>query len=229
MIRWSKAATRRGRLAAVASAAWGIVALAACWPGDVTSIQDLDVVVTVHDSTANFGKATYALPDSVIHIDLGIGDLIDLTRDYDSLILAEVARQMNALGYDRRTVAEIQQGGADYVLLVQANGREVTSYYVSYPWCGYWDWWYWGYWGGCYPGYYPPQVGEVTYQVGTVFIDMIDAEQVDPDQMAFPRIWIGAMNGILNQTTGATTQQRLIDGIERAFEQSPYLGAGAGN
>ena len=226
MTRSNKVRRRLRSLIAAGWSAWALLALAACWPGDVNSVQDLDVVVTVYDSTANFSKVTYGLPDSIVHIDLGIGEKVDVPRDHDALILSEVARQMDALGYQRRTAAEIQQGGADYVVLVQAAGREVTQYYAWYPWCGYWDWWYWGWWGGCYGGYYPPQVGEVTYEVGTVFIDLIDGEGVDPDEDSFVRIWIAALNGLLNQTVGATSEQRITDAIERAYAQSPYLGAG---
>jgi Domain of unknown function (DUF4136) len=216
----SRATQRPGRLLGAVLAGWAIMALAACWPGDVSSVQDLDVVLTVHDSTADFSKPTYAMPDTVMEIDLGIGDKIEISHQYDSLILAEVARQMNALGYQRQTPAQVQQNGADYILVVQVSAREVTSYYASYPGCGYWDYWYWGYWGGCWGWYYPPVVGEVTYQVGTVFMDMLEGT-VDPDQEAFPRIWIGALNGLLQ---GSATQQRIISGIEQAYAQSPYLG-----
>ena len=64
--------------------AGALLLLASCYPGEVTSVQQLDVVVTTHDDTVTFTNfATYALLDSVVHIDLenALNDsLLDLRR-----------------------------------------------------------------------------------------------------------------------------------------------------
>ena len=48
-----------------------LLGLASCYPGEVTSVQQLDVVVTAHNDTVTFTSfTTFALLDSVVHIDL---------------------------------------------------------------------------------------------------------------------------------------------------------------
>ena len=67
--------TWRGRFSSVlALGGLGTLSLAACWPGDVTSLAQLDLVVTVHDSSAVFTNMTYVMPDSVVEVDLGLDD-----------------------------------------------------------------------------------------------------------------------------------------------------------
>lgn len=216
--------TQRGRFfSALALGALGTLSLAACWPGDVTSLAQLDLVVTVHDSSANFRNMTYVLPDSVVEVDLGSENQIPLDRSFDDQILADVAAQMDAKGYTRVSTQEATNNGADYVVLVEASAHTVTSYYAVYPWCGGWGWWGgWGWYGGCYPGYYPPAVGSTTYESGTIFVNLIDA--CDQDMRRCKRIWIGALNGVLASNP---TGQRITSGIQRMYDQSPYLGPNA--
>ena len=48
--------------------AGALLTVSSCYPGDVTNIQQLDVVVTAHDETVDFTSlSTYVLLDSVIH------------------------------------------------------------------------------------------------------------------------------------------------------------------
>ena len=72
-----------------------------CYPGDVTNIQQLDLVVTSHDDTVSFSSfRTYAVLDSVVHIDLedNVNDSL-LNRENDALILARVRAGMEGMGY----------------------------------------------------------------------------------------------------------------------------------
>ncbi len=63
--------------------------LAACYPGDVTNVAQTDLVVTVHDSTTNFGAIrTFAIPDSVVQLFEDSAGSVDLTDEFDSLIIA---------------------------------------------------------------------------------------------------------------------------------------------
>jgi hypothetical protein len=39
-------------------------------------------------------------------------------------------------------------------------------------------------------------------------------------------MWVAGLNGVLEGSTSATLTTRLHNGIEQAFEQSPYLGDG---
>ena len=221
----------RGKRSAARTLATGMALglllwLPACYPGEPTSVTQLDVVLTTHDSTVSFGSfTTYAMPDSVVHIgnDSLIDDIVDLPRAFDDLILETVEDNMEALGYDRED--DPLNNAADLVLLVAAVGVENTDYWYYGGWGSYWGYYPgWGYPGG-YPGYgwyYPPYYGgSVTYEVGTLMLFLVDPEALDAELDAIGVVWAGAVRGLLTDTP---TPTRVVDGIDQAFTQSPYLG-----
>ena len=141
----SAGALRRVSLAALL----GLVAVAGCYPGSTNlDDEDYDIVNTVYDDEADFASyRTYALPDTVIHIeDSDEVDIIELPRDFDDLILDLAEANMNALGYVRESDPEAN--GVDLILLASAVGTESTEWFYG-GWCGSWGW---------YPGY-PPGSG----------------------------------------------------------------------
>ena len=205
--------------------AGALLFLVSCYPGDVTNIQQLDLVVTTHDDTVTFANfATYALLDSVVHIDLedNANDNL-LTRANDALILARVRAGIEGMGYVEETdPANITP---DVVMLVGALAVEKDAYF-SYGW---WPWYGWyPYYPCCYgPGYgwgYPSGVGSVTYATGTLVITMLDPTRVGDEVDTAPVLWVAAANGLLGSSTSATTA-RITTAIDQAFDQSPYLSA----
>ena len=207
--------------------AGALLLFASCYPGEVTSVAQIDIVVTTHDDTVNFQSfTTYDLYEMVVHIDFDTLSPSDslLDRSFDALILAEVRAGIEALGY----VEETDPGTTppDVVLLVGAIAVENTAYF-SYGW-----WPYYGgypYWGGCCygPGWgwgYPSGgVGSVSYDVGTLVITMLDPDRpTNPDTEidTAPVLWLAAINGIL---TGSGQAVRLTNLIDQAYDQSPYL------
>ncbi len=205
--------------------AGALLLFASCYPGEVTSVAQLDVVLTAHDDTVNFQSfTTYLLLDSVVHIDYEnnmADDLLD--RSNDALILSEVRAGIEAMGYVEETDPGTTQ--PDVVLLVGAIAAENTAYF-SYGWWPY----YGGYpgWGCCYgPGWgwgYPSGgVGSVSYDVGTLVITMLDPDRPsnpDTEVDTAPVLWLAAINGIL---TGSGQAARLTNLIRQAYDQSPYL------
>jgi hypothetical protein len=216
-------------------AAMGLgIGLAACYPGSIDSVSELDVVVTVQDTSVNYAQfLLYAMPDTVVQINDTAEGSVDLSHEHDALIISTVAQRMAQLGYVRVTIPDPPQAlppdsTPDLVVLVTSVGVE-NDYYVYYPGGGYWGWWPgWGYYPPYGPGYgwgYPGYWGSGSYEAGTLFMDMIDpnepAQPVEPPEI--PVIWTGALNGVLGGSS-ASTATRLTDGINRAFDQSPYLG-----
>ena len=200
-----------------------------CYPGEVTSVAQLDVVVTTHDDTVSFTSfATYALLDSVVHIDLddNMADSL-LDRSNDVLILSEVRAGIEAMGYVLEPNPDVTQ--PDVTLLV---GAIATENDVFFAW-GWWPWWGWGGgWGGCCygPGWgwgWPPTggVGSVTYEVGTLMIAMVDPDRPSnpdgPIDLA-PVMWLAALNGVLTGSS-ISQQSRITTLIRQAYSQSPYL------
>ena len=198
---------------------------ASCYPGEVTSIQQLDLVVTVHDSTVDFTSyTTYALLDSVVHIDRENNNNDNLlNRDNDALMLSQIRSNIEALGY----VEEMDPANntPDILFLVGAFGITNTDIYVSYPWWGWYGWY--PYWPCCGPGYgwgYPSVPVVVQYDTGTLAISLVDpARAVGVDPNTLPVIWLAGINGLLSGSEASITA-RIINAIDQAFSQSPYLG-----
>jgi hypothetical protein len=213
---------------AVAAAAF---ALSSCGlDSGFNSVADFDVVITVYDDTADFGALnTYAMPDSVAHLDVlaARGDDARVSRAYDRVILDEVASNLEAAGYEREESPE--ENGADFVVLVSVTSTD-WEVWASYGWYDYWGWYGgWDYWGG-YPGYgyyYPPcyECGTVTeFSTGSIIIDMLDVNNADEQNEIMPIIWTAGINGLLEGTVSSVSD-RIVDNVEQAFAQSPYLEA----
>jgi Domain of unknown function (DUF4136) len=200
----------------------------ACHPDSPTSESELDVVATAHDDTVNFGAiGTFVMPDSVVEIvpAESVATALPFNHDYDRLILDGVASHMEALGYTRLATYDAANP-PDVVLTVRGIAVRNTDVYVSYPWWGYWGWYGWPccYGPGWGVGY--PVVSVSQYDVGTILFDMWDSRRADleSEQGVIPAIWVAALRGLVNQGSPADAPARIDLAIDRAFEQSPYLG-----
>jgi hypothetical protein len=108
----------------------------------------------------------------------------------------------------------------DVLVLASAVADEYTAYtYNPGYWWGYWGWYYPCYY--CYPGY--PGYATVTqYDAGTLFIDMIETATISLGDSTTRFAWTAGVNGVLG-TSSASTAQRVLAGLDKAFNQSPYL------
>lgn len=191
-------------------------ALLSCYPGDEITVSEADVVVTAFSPDIDFAQMVdFALADSVLHL-VPEGEDDDISRAYDATILTEVRDNMSALGFNEVS----DPAAADVLMVVAVTSSEYTSYY-SYSPCYYYCWYYpyppgWGW-------YYPSYIGAYSYTIGTIFINMI--QRVDPagDEERIPVAWVAALNGYADKSSNAT---RIRNGIDQAFAQSKYLGAG---
>jgi hypothetical protein len=187
----------------------------ACYPGDELTVSETDAVITVFNQSADFStKLTYAMPDTVIHL-VEEGDDDDITRAHDASILSGIRAGLEGLGFTE----SLDPATADVHVL---TGVTVNDYVGYYWYGGYWCYWY-GYppaWGW-YP-YYPGGGYSYSYSVGTILIMMFDRDDADATEPTAP-IWSAALNGLANQSSGG---QRISNGIDQAFAQSQYLGAG---
>ena len=200
---------RAGALLLVA----GALGLGSCYPGDALTTGDTDLVITLYDRDADFtSKLTYAMPDTVVQIALPGEDSEPITREYDDEILASIVENMTAAGYTRIPDPE----SADVVVLAAINTTDWTGTTV---WCD----WYWDYWWGYVPGWCYPV--EYEYTTGTVVIEMLDPEKTEVDERRLPAIWTAAVNGVA-EGSHPETVDRIQDGIDAAFDQSPYLAEG---
>jgi hypothetical protein len=186
-----------------------------------SSIADYDVVITTYSGEVDYGSIrTYAVPDTVFHlVDPDDSEADEISREFDGLILSTVSQQLDLLGYTQEPDPETST--PDILVPVSVTTSEhygtITDWYPIWGWHPYWPWGPgWGYW-------YP--VEQVyTYSTGTIFIHMLDAKNADPEEETVAVIWYATINGVLGDTS-ANTARRIETNIEKAFDQSPYLGA----
>lgn len=178
------------------------VGLYSCYPGDEITAADTDIVATYFDKEADFStKLTYAIRDSVIRLDEDGNPIFDETGPYDDDVIQKIKTKLEDAGFD----LVVNPADADVFVFVVTN----KSTWVSGGCYSSWYSWYYPYYGYCYPVYY-------TYDVGSLLIAMIDpSEQKNA-------LWVAALNGIL-EDTNAGILDRVYDGIDQAFTQSPYL------
>jgi len=190
--------------------------LGGCYPKGPIYYSDSDLVATNYDNGFDYtAQSTYALPDSVVHVVDPDERDPDIDRTYDQTILDRLESNMDARGYTRVD----DPFEADFIL--QPYVWSATSTGIIYDY-GYWDWYYPPY-GGWYP-YYPWGGYVYSYTYGTVLVDIVDKEGIDLEEEFIPVVWTGALNGALSENV-SDVRNRIRDGIDQCFEQSPYLTA----
>jgi hypothetical protein len=182
-----------------------------CYPEGPEFAEELDIAYTVYDDEYDFAsKGTYALPDRIPRI---TGDLIDgeepefIKEPYNSNILSTIASNMADLGWTQVEDPE----DADIQLLPAAWTNTTVVFSGSY-WCWYYPYYCGGWW-------YYPYPAATSYSTGTLVMVMNDlnAESTDGSTRI---VWTAAINGLL---TGTYNADRVNNGINQSFEQSPYL------
>ncbi len=197
-----------------------VLVMFSCYPSGPSSSGETDVVITAYDSQFNFGNIhTYALPNIVFELE----GTDEVNHDFDDLILNEIEKNMNAIGYVRENNPLVN--GAD-IVVIASIGRTDQTWVGGGGWWGWWGGWPgWGYWPGYGPGWgvwYPwPVMG--TFSTGTLYVEMLDPnDSIDTDQR-IPARWAAALNGVLSSSSDITAQ-RIVSGIAQIFNQSSYLG-----
>ena len=190
----------------------GGLALTSCYPEDVNSYSELDLVLTNYDVNYDYESInTYFLPDSVMPEVDEDGKPVRGDTQNDAYIISEVERQLNSLGLTR--VTDTTGLNFDVVFLVSKASQTTIVYYYNY-WYGYWGW---------YPGYYPgwgyPSYS--TYTTGTILVNMYDPEEYNGDTEVVPVRWAGVANGLLNVTNNQTLRQRISIAFEKMFNEFP--------
>lgn len=197
----------------------------ACYPGEIQSVDELDLVLTAYDPLASFDSfATYAMPDTIIRID-DVGSVLVPAPGLDQQVLDAVATEFTALGYTR--VATDAPGAPDVVLLLTVNAAE-SRLWSRDLWWSHWGWvpgwatWYPSWRSGWAPLY--PWAGRYAgvRSPGTLEVVMIDADQPVAHADAIPVVWAAVIEGLFFGSE-ASVLSRFQGLIRQAFDQSPYL------
>lgn len=213
--------------------------------------EDYDLTITHYDNTFDFTtNKTFYLRDSVglisDYIEKGDNDWKAFygVNGASKAIKTRVRQQLLSLGYTE--ISDSLQD-ADFAVNMVATLTQNQGY-VYYP--GYW-WGYPGYWGGYgygwgygggwglgYGGYYPWYGGgySYTYETGNLMIEFAEGDSLrafveymkqnpdgspsDPNAPELKFIWSSFIDGLVDD---GTTTDRVLNGIDEAFDNSSYL------
>ena len=199
------------------------------YPDSKARVEDLDLVITVYDDQANFQTYnTYAIVDTVRQITddtVNVSSSNDpIDQEINDLILLSIETNMTALGYQKVDQANQADLAINVGIIVNefgiTGGYPIYKYY--YPPYWYCSGYYWGYPGYGYGYPYPPVYRVQVYKVGTLIIDIIDLGNVNIGDQTIATVWTGTIIGLLESNT-QDLKKRIKDGIDQAFEDSPYL------
>lgn len=185
------------------------VVVTSCYPDYGLTTSDFDVVTTFKSDATDFQTyRTFFIPDSIDKI-LDGGLISSNSGQYDQQVLKEIENQMIANGYTK--VANPTT--ADLVLYIATTSSSTFTYYPGW-WGGYYGWYYpWYGYGGVY----------YSYTTGSLFIDMVDKDKFDPNKKITGVVWVGIVNGLLDNSSSVEIKTRVINSVDKMFEQSPYL------
>jgi hypothetical protein len=203
--------------------------LPGCYPDNNLTVDQATVVSTGYNDSVNFQNLhTYYMPDTIL---VRRADTSDHTPvENQKAYLAEVAKEMQAMGYQRLTLQDTALHQVpDVDLIVSAIEQNYVAggwYQPWYPDWGFgWDWygpWFPG-WGWYYPpSYYPPLPWFTTYKTGTLLMEMVNPRDYDiiRGDTVSRVYWNAALNGLLQ---GSDIKARVLAGIDQAFKQSPEI------
>ena len=214
-----------------------ILACQGCTSEKFDTSNDYDAVLTIKDKEYNYKKnKTYAVVDDLRDLSEFAETPIDIKEidKWEEIILTRIHKNMKDLGYTEET-GDIE--AADVVVAAGVVAAENWQFYSYYPWWGWYGWYYYPYYGGATVG--------VNFSSGSVVLVMIDPERTitpyeltgdtayigdagDEDggvpENVYRAIWGAGIHGLLNYVT----ETKVKNGIDQAFEQSPYLNVGGG-
>ena len=193
------------------------VFLSGCYPGDALTTSELDIILTSKDEAADFTQyQTFSMPDEVF-VYQPENDDFELSPSMEAAILNQVRTNMENLGYEYIEPIDTNPE-PDVVVLPEIfilNHSQVGSCWGC--WGGWYPWWPgWG--GGWYPPYPPTYI--VTFQSGTVLLNIIDVDANAGNEDKIMSEWSAAINGLVRN---GISESQVTSYINQAFEQSDYL------
>ncbi len=186
------------------------IGLAACGYEAPDEVINGQAVAAVHAPSADFTQySTFTVTDKIAVHDNTTGVPQEYTKDAPQIV-AQVRKNMEARGYTYVPFSPTANVDLVIGLIAYLGNATYGGYYC--------DWYYWGY----YPyscGYY--YYG--TYNYGTLLLDMGDLKNAPPQTpgATLNSVWGSAIYGVLG--TQGYNVSNVLAGIDRAFNQSPYL------
>lgn len=200
-----------------------------CVGDPIVSVPTNGMVMTFNDGSVDFGALnTFAMPDSIVHIAPATGTPLDISRQYDSVVLERVRRNFVSRGYTE--VSAPSNKTPSFVVLVGATAMTDFRPWAPYPW--YASWSFYDGWGWYSPGFnadwmliFPWSVvfGGMVVDRGTILITVVPTASVNQIGKSMRSAWAGLATAELDDVS--LTADGLRSCIDEMFRQSPFLAA----
>lgn len=199
-----------------------VLVLAACHMEPYPQDGDSEYLVyTSPDKNINFSQfMTFDIADSVLVI--GQSEKPEYSQSDNALALIQAYRtNMENAGYIYTPSNPDAELGIQLTFIIRTE-RFVQYYsnpnwWLDYP--GYWPAGYWGNWTGWYYAY--PVT--YTYTTNALVTEMVDLTADEGEGKSLPIVWTNYIGGPGSYSM-SNDVKRIINGIDQAFAQSPYLG-----
>jgi len=203
----------------------GSIILSSCGVPDATQAE-LDITVTARDPNYKFSQVkTYTLPNTVVVIqDPEATTAKTITSSLNDFAINQVASHFNTAGYQRLT--DTNGPKPDFFVEVSVMQTTHTDVYYS-SWTSYWGGYYAPWYGAGFayaPVAYPYVINST---LGSLIVNMTNPNQPDATTQKIPTQWVAVVNGAVDGSVETQVQARIESGLNEAFNQSPYLKAGA--
>lgn len=187
------------------------------------SPQDPDneyLVYTEPAKNVDFKKfKTFYLPDSLLVIGQSEKPYYSQTANAQALI-REFKNNMIHYGYIYTSDPSEADLGLQLTYIVHTE-RFVQYYNDPYWWMDYPGYWSPSFWGDWYGFYYPGPM-TYTYSTNAMIADMVDLTPEPGSGKSLQVVWTSYLGGPSGPSLYYDVR-RMIQSIDQAFEQSPYL------
>lgn len=201
--------------------------LSSCLPPDPTidlSVEEKDVYVTNRDYSVNFANyKTYFIVDSVKAV-TKTDSAVSQTVSSAPLILGTINSELQKDGFTQVSTPQTADVGIA-VTVLRFSQQTPVQYFPYLAYNGYPSPAIFGFptYGFTLPAYY----GYYEIDVGSIAIEMYDLKTArSSNKHKINAIWDAVLAGSLTDSTSGDNNQRIINAITGAFNQSPYLKEG---
>ena len=189
--------------------------LMSCEPvPDALKLTDQFVVITNFESDVQYGDyLTYRMDTDTIGLvsNLLSDDTIIVGTFYARPVLNAVKDNLNTRGYVRVEEIDDPDLAVNVYVLKNLDIFQQVNYYPGYGYPGYY---------GYYSNYYYPSVSTYVQNRGYLVVEVLDLRDTNTQGQARV-IWNTYMGDLFSSANNADLQS--VNGINQAFEQSPYL------
>ncbi len=185
--------------------------------------QDRDgeyLVYTAPGKDVDFTKfKTFSIADSLLVI--GRSDKAEYSKSENALALVRRYRSnMESLGYTYTPDAKSADLGIQVTYIIKTE-RYVQYYDHPYWWLDYPGYWHPGYWGDWY-GYYYPRPVTYVQSTNALVAEMVELTAEKGTDKPLVIVWSSYLGGYAG-ASASRDLARMMESIDQAFVQSPYL------